>query len=274
MAASTIAPAQVVLGAPRVPLPYGLSSVLAPRADDSGRWFFGVQWETLTCEPANGLGELDCDPDEILGLPKQLGGLEAEFGEASAFTVYGHHTCSPIGTPQERATSLAEQHLVAREWARVEQALWTGDLGNTPNFDGANGYPSPTDVGSFALGDAWEAVSALEQEIAESYGSQGVMHMSRRIATILFDSGDLQKRGGQLFTPLDTPVVAGTGYGSDKIVVSPALFGYRSPIISSSDRPYDLLDRGQNNLYAIAERQYLIGFDPCGLAVATIEEGA
>lgn len=269
-----MAPPSLVVGAPRIPLPYGLFSVLAPRTDADERWRNGITWETLTCAPAGGIGAPDCDPEDIVGLPKELDPLDALDAVATPFTVYGHHTCGPIGNSQERASSLAEQHLVAREEARVEQALWTGDLGNTPNFAGANGYPAPTAVGSASLSQAWSAVALLEQWGAENYGSLGVLHMSREIATLLADDGDLRFNNGKILTPLGTPVVAGAGYGSEKIVFSPALVGFRSGILTSSDRPYDLLDRQQNTLYAIAERQYVVGFDPCGLGAVTLTEGA
>ena len=265
-----IAPATQVAAAQRTPLSYGLFSVFAPRPDAQERWRNGIAWETLTCEPVLGLGAPDCDPGQIIGLPKDLSRLDREDGEASPFTVYGHHQCSPIGTPAELAQSLANQHLINREEARVEQALWTGDLGNIPNFAGANGYGAPDNAGSVAANAAWSGVAKLEQYSAVHFGSQGVIHMSRYWATMLADDGDLRFTNGRAFTPLGTPVVAGAGYGDDKLVFTPPLFGYRSEILSSSDRPYDLLDRGQNNLYAIAERQYVIGFDPCGLAAVTI----
>lgn len=366
--APTIAPPALVLGAPRVPLLFGLFSVLAPRPEGDGRWQNGITWETLTCEPAGGIGAPLCtsvdtvqsvtiggagltsftlthlgqttatiaaaataanvqaalvalsnlepgdvvvtgpaggpyqvtfqgnlagDPvpamtatptggtgtvtveieqvgESTIGLPKELDPLDAQPGEGSPFTVYGHHTCSPIGNTLEWAKEQARQHLVLREEARVEQALWTGDLGNVPNFAGANGYPAIPSAGSFPLAQAWRAVSRLEQEIAQRYGALGVLHMSREVASILTDDGKLSVAQGRITTALGTPVVAGTGYSSNKIVATPALFGYRSEVFDSSDQPYDLLDRAVNDLYAIAERTYVLGFDPCGAVSATL----
>ena len=87
------------------------------------------------------------------------------------------------------------------------------------------------------------------------------------------DPKHLDKRNGRLYTRgLDTPVVAGAGYPDDAIVGSPALFGYRGDIFTSSNRPGDLLDREDNTLYAIAEREYVIGFDPCPVVKATLTE--
>lgn len=259
----TIAPPAVVVGAPRIPLPFGLFSVLVPRVDAAARWENGVTWETLTCDPVGGRGAADCDPDaEVIGLPKDLDANAGEYGEASSFAVYGHYTCSPIGNTPEQAQAKADQHLIAREEARVEQALWTGDLGNTPNI-----VDAAADLGGFD--SSWASVAALEQHLAETYGSQGVLHMSRSTALLLFKDGSLTSRNGRLQTPLETPVIAGTGYPDDAIAITPALFGYRSEIFASSGTPYDLLDRAKNNLYAIAERTYLLGFDPCGAAIAT-----
>lgn len=271
----TIAPPALVVGAPRIPLPYGLFSVLSPRSGAADRWMAGgVIWESLTCDELGGFGGVDCDPEEIQGLPKELGTLSDELGSASDFGVYGHWTCTPVGNSMEYAYGRATAHLEAREEGRVEQALWTGDLGNTPNFAGANDYAAPASVGSVARDEAWLAVALLEQHIAEAYGSQGVLHMSREIATILFSDGKLEKRGGRLYTPLDTPVIAGSGYGSDKIVITPGLFGYRSEIFPGQDPNTSgaYLDRAQNNLTALAERTYLLGFDPCGLGQVTLTE--
>lgn len=267
--APTLAPAALVVGAPRIPLPFGLFSVFTPRGGSADRWEAGgVFWETLSCDPVAGISMLDCDPAEMVGLPKELGRLDRDNGEANNFTVYGHHNCGPIGNTFEWAQSQANLHLELREEARVEQALWTGDLQNTPNFSGANGYAAPASVGSFpnTADGLKRAIAALEQHIAETYGSQGVIHMSRTNASLL----EPEVKGGRLSTPLGTPIVAGTGYGDDRLVVTPQLFGYRSEIFNASGRPGDLLDRATNDMYAIAERTYLVGFDPCGLGAATL----
>lgn len=273
---AAIAPPQLVTGAPRVPLPFGLLSVLSPRQNVEERWENGVIWESLTCEPADGIGQADCDPAETPGLPKNLDGGNGPVGEASAITVYGHWTCTPIGNSQERATELATLHLTTREEARVEQAIWTGDLENTPSFRDATALSA--DAMTLRRG-----IAALEKAIAEEYGSQGVIHLTRETASLALERGVVESKGGRLFTKLGTPVIAGTGYdgsgptgsaapGDDEAwaYVTPALFGYRSEIFYPSSVPFDLLDRAQNNLYAVAERTYLIGWDDCGVSAALL----
>lgn len=263
---AAIAPPQVVNGPVRAPLPFGLFSVLGFGSGDQ-RWENGVIFEGLTCEPAGGIGAPDCDPEEIIGLPKDLSGGNGPGGGGSPFTIYGHHTCSPVGSSFARAQELANQHLQVREEARVEQAVWTGDLGNTPNFSGANGYAAPVNVGTF---DPHRAVAKLEQELAERYGSLGVIHASRESVARLAKEGDLTRQGGRLFTALGTPIVAGTGYASDRIVATGSLLGFRSEVFIPSNRPGDLLDRSTNDLYAVAERSYVVSFDDCAVLEATV----
>lgn len=267
--ATLIAPAALVTGAPRQPLPFGLFSSFSIRPEGAGRWQSGVKWEVGTCEGADGIGAPWCPPDEdtIIGLPKDLDPRNAPDGEASPFTIYGHYACSALSNSFAEAQRLANENLIQREEARVEQALWTGDLGNVPNFSGANGYPAPTDVGVYS--DALAALASIEQWIADEYGSLGVIHMSRRNAVLL--TKYLESRGGRLYTKaLQTPVVAGAGYDSEAIIGTPALFGYRSEVFDSSARPGDLMDRGNNDMVAVAERTYVIGFDPCGVGKVTV----
>jgi hypothetical protein len=50
------------------------------------------------------------------------------------------------------------------------------------------------------------------------------------------------------------------------LIASPALFGYRGPVLAAS-----ALDQGNNDHYAIAERQYVVGFDPCGVGAVRMD---
>jgi len=258
------APATVVDPIARTALPFGLLSVVTPRPAGNSRWENGVVWEPLNCGPASGIGPVDCDPEvETIGLPKAFpipGGVD----DAVPFTVYGSYECSPIGHSLEYANERATEHLIAREEARAEQAVWTGDLGNTPNF--AEG----SDSGAGALAPRL-ALAAAEQYIATEYGSLGTIHMSRYLAALLLGEMLLEVRGARLYTRLGTPVIAGAGYPGTSpsgtagwwLVAAPALMLYRSEVFTATNRPGDLLDRAQNNLYGVAERRYLVGWDEC-----------
>ena len=211
-----------------------------------------------------------------IGLPKNLTKNTPAAGRAAPFTVYGHFRCSPVGYSPESAQVRATEHLLAREEARVEQAFWTGDLGNFPKLQD----PATVSLGAvleYALG-----LAQLEAEIANDYGSLGVIHMTRAAASVGLARDLLVANGARLTTRLGTPVVAGSGYpgtgptgqapaaGQTWLFASPALFGHRSEVFTSSNRPGDLFVRGTNDLTAVAERSYLLGFDPCGVTAALV----
>lgn len=284
-----VAPAALVEGAVRQTLAHGLFSAFTLRPDSRDRWESGARWEPGTCEPVDGIGQAQCDPEDTVGLPKELDSNLPGWGNASPFTVYGHFQCSPVGYSAERAQALADDHLYAREEARVERAFWTGDLGNIPNLRqtlDTDGTPVLTEVVNPTPGTAVDFVvglGLLEAALAESYGSIGVIHMSRLAGSVATSRQVVQTTGGRLTSHLGTPIVAGAGYpgtgptgqvptgNTTWMYATPALFGYRSEVFRSSNRPGDLFDRARNDLYAVAERSYLLGFDPCGVFAVLVD---
>lgn len=275
----TMTPRALIRGAARQPLPYGLFSTLTFRPTGADRWEGGgVQFEHVGCDGVDGIGPYQVPPTATTGLPKAITstpGAVGTDGTADVFTVYGHFACSPVGWSPQEAEARAREQLLAREEARVEQAFWTGDLDNTPSLEAG----TTTDVSVAGAGPA-ESIGLLENYVAANYGSLGVIHMTREAALIGLQLGALVTAGGRLTTALGTPVAAGAGYpgtgpagqaaaaSTSWMFVTPALFGYRSEVFTASNRAGDLLDRSTNDLYAVAERSYLLGFDPCGVAAA------
>jgi len=217
---------------------------------------------------------------EAVGLPKSLDDNSGEIGVATPFTVYGHYACVVIGSWDD-AQDLANQHLLLREEGRVEQQFWTGDLGAVPNLRDA------TQVLGGAPQSVADGLAYLEFVLATEYGGQGVIHMTRGMALQAAGYDLLDVIAGRLTTKTGTPVAAGSGYDGSGPTGSPALgagqswayatppiFGYRSDIFDSSARPGDLLSRSDNHLTAIAERNYLLGFDPCGVAAVLLDLNA
>ncbi len=268
-------PPTLVQGAPRVQLPYGLFSMLDFRPDGSAHWRGGgTTHEYIDPFTVDTLGPTQNPQEDTAGLPKNLdfpedSGDERDpgFADSDVFTVYGHYKVSPVAWTPEMAQARATDVLTAFEERSAEREFWTGDQGNQPNLtDGID------NVGSYPIAQANYALGALEKYIADSYGSLGVVHMNRQLALTLMTSGTIKIVGSQLFTALGTPVIAGSGYPTGSMRVSPALFGYRSEIFTSSSRRGDLLDTRKNDLYAVAERTYLIGFDPTGVGSVTITD--
>lgn len=189
------APAARVPGPPRLPLPYGLFSVVSLAETSMERWENGVTWEPLTCDPvAVAVG--DCDTPE--GFPLDFPDGGPDWGTAGAITVYGTYKCSPIGRPLGYAQDQAQAVLLAREEQAVEARLWS-ILDDAPTV--LTLPPS-----------APEALGALEVWIGDEYGSLGVIHVSRMAATTLAGQDLIAPRGSQMQTMLGTPVVVGSGY--------------------------------------------------------------
>lgn len=257
-----IAPTPLIAGPPRVGLPYGLFSVFSPRPNGADRWEVGgVRWESDYGGSLNDLGSPECDPADQEGFPLEST-TSTYIGTAKSFSLYSMYECTPIGNTLEYAQSRAVRDLELHEEARVESVLW-GD------GDHATTQMTGISLGSMTL---LEGVATLEQRFAEAYGSQGVIHMSRYNASIFAKRGKLEKRGGRLYTALDTPVVAGTGYADDRVVITSQLFGYRSDIFPG-DTGGAGLDRGQNNLKSVAMRSYLVGFDSTIYEFNVADEG-
>ena len=263
------APPAIIDGPARVGLQYGLFSVVTFRPEGDRRWVNGAGWDALTCAPARGIGDPSCDPEvDTIGLPKNL---DHDYGQgaATAFTVYGAWACSAASGTPEYADMMARAHLAAREEARAEQALWLGDLGNVPNLTASvtAGGAGATVTGATLR----EAVAELEYVFARAHGTLGVIHAPRNLALLMVAEDVAAPVGSQLRTKLGTPIVAGAGYPDEgRIVATGQLLGYRTDVFVPSSRAGDLLDRAQNDLYAVAERTYLLGYDPCGVTAATI----
>lgn len=266
------APAAVIDGPDRSPLPYGVFSVASLAEAATERWENGVQWEAFGCDPVSVVVG-DCDPEIAEGFPKEFPDGGPGVGEASAFTVYGAAKCSPTGGEIDKQNRLAEETLLAREEQAVELRLWAALAAD----DAAVLLTSAEPLIALAKAEKW---------IGDNYGSKGVIHASRFAATILVKTAVLRPVGGQMQTQLGTPVVVGSGYpgtgidsaaptaGNEFIAASPALFGYRSQVFVGSNQSGDLLDVRRNDLYGIAERNYLLGYDPCGVAFVELNLGA
>jgi hypothetical protein len=267
---TTLTPASVVAGAARQPLPYGLFSVLNADARNlSGdRWEGGgVTWEFLLNSGLGALGPVQSNGNAASGLPKTLTKEpSSHIANATQFSIYGEYVATPVAWTPEDIQGRATDMLLTFEEAQVEAQFWTGAAGGLPNLASSNN----TNLGTFTEADLAEALGVLEEHISTTYGSLGAIHMTRSYATYLLAPGHIVSVNNKLFTRLGTPVVAGTGYQLGSIRATPALFAYRSDIFTSSSERGDLLDRGLNNLYGIAERSYLIGFDNFPVGVATI----
>lgn len=243
----------IVTAPDRAPVAFGLFSTLTFR--NAGRWLTGVTWPGSSCGPAS-VYEVACtDGTEEIDRPDR----PLVWGAADAISVEGTYTCTPVGITLGEIEDRAVEDLQRHEEAAVEAHLW-GLLAADTDVVVAEGLDaSPKGV-----------LGALERHAARSYGAKGVLHLPRHLAPY-FESL-LEVRGGQLQTFLGTPVAAGAGYGEDDgttVYISPAVLAYRGEA-QMLGAPEQMFDRSINQLTAVAQRDYLIGYDTCPIASATV----
>ncbi len=276
----------VELPAVFTPLPYGLWDTVQHPAVDGPHWQQGITW-IERCPTG------DTTYDECLSVtgtgappepPAKTANVDQAYRGALPFTVYAEFECSPVGIPE--AESIASNALDRVEQQQVETAFWTGSAGGQPvvfphlaaNTEVLDGEIVLQTVATAVVtgADVVHALGVLEQELADCYSGQGLIHVPRTALPTLAAWNLLREVDGRLLTTAGNVVVAGGGYtgtgpdgaapaaGTTWIYATGAAWGYRSdPYVS---RLRDSLDRTSNTIRMLAERTYLIGFECCHLA--------
>lgn len=269
------------------PLSYGLWDTVQTPSPDGVHWQQGVTW-TERC-PTGDTTYDECLAVTGTGEPPEPAAKTANVGQdtrgATAFTVYAEFECSPVGLAN--AETIASDALARVEQKQVETAFWTGTAGgqdivfphlaaNAEVLDAQDivlqTVASPVVTGA----DVAQALGTLEQELAECYSGQGIIHVPRSVLPTLAAWNLIEVSGGRLVTTAGNLVVAGGGYtgsgpdgsapadGTAWIYATGAAWAYRSDVYVSRLR--DSLDRSTNTIRMLAERTYLLGFECCHLA--------
>lgn len=237
---------QLVEAPPVVPLPYGIFSVAEPRLTTDDHWRLGVQWQSQACSTTKVTTAPCVEPERLPLSPDDY----CSVSQYDPFTVYAYNNDDVIGHTMDEDVANTIQRLVATEQRSVEEVLWSMLVAGAVSTTAL-----PTVSSGVALG-------YLEQILAQNYGGQGIIHMSRLVATHLWEF--LEVQGGKLVTKLGTPVVAGAGYEN---IVAPAtdytMFA-SGPVVlyrGDIDTRQNALDRATNQASIIAQRDYVLGWD-------------
>jgi hypothetical protein len=172
--------------------------------------------------------------------------------EFDPFTVYAYNDDAVPGFTMDEDVANAVARLTNGEQTASEDHLWS-----------LMGAAIGANVVDLTGHDLWYGLGYVEQVLAETYGGQGVIHMSRLTATFLWEY--LTVQGGKLVTKLGTPVISGAGYdnyigdppNNYKMFVSGPVVLYRGDI----DTRENALDRSTNQTSIIAQRDYVLGWD-------------
>lgn len=234
---------------PATPRPYGLFSI-APPSEGGERWRMGVGMQSFNCMEAGVWNDVCIDGGA--DAPKELTDWLCDITLFDPFTVYllTGRTGVDVGSADEETRLSFE----AAEQKAVEAHLWT-DM----SAEAADLGPQP----SLAY-----ALAVIEGNLATNYNGRGVIHISPFTAVVLSDY--LFPVGDQQFTKANgTPVVIGAGYGDPdtptvEIIGTGAVFVRRGELEALS-----AWDLAVNDIYALAERTYLAGWD-CYAAKTTL----
>jgi hypothetical protein len=268
-------------------LPGGLWDSVQTPAPDSVHWQQGVTW-VEHCPTG------DTTYDECLAVtgtgappepPAKTPNIDQTYRGATPFTVIAEFECTPIGVGG--AQTIAQDALARIEQHQLENAFWTGlaadqsvvfpHLGAAAEVVDGDVVLQPVATPVVTGADVAAAFGALEQELADCYKGQGLIHVPRAaVPTLAAWNLARPDDRGRLVTPNGNLIVTGGGYpgsgpdgaaaaaGTTWIYATGAAWGYRGDVYFTQVR--DSLDRASNTLRMQAERTYLIGFECCLLA--------
>lgn len=252
----------LVSAPPAVPYRYGLFSVATPRTADLGangtddHWRLGVTWQSQSCGNAKITTGPCIDPEVADLTPDDL----CSVLEYEPFTVYAYNNDAIPGHTLTEHEQNARDRLIAGEQVATEDHFWAA-------------MTTAVGVGVVDLSaqPAYVALGYVEQALAQSYGSAGVIHMSRLGAAAVCDR--LYADGQVMRTKLGTPVVVGGGYDEITLGSSPSTFDIygTGPLVlyrGDIDTRQTAIDKARNEVSYIAQRDYVIGWD-CTIVGAT-----
>lgn len=248
---------------------YGLFSVITPTSPTDSHWQVGGAQFTEILGRIEGRGGPACYTDtpdaDPIGIPKNLDQLSQITSTLTPFAVLASMTCTPGGgTTPETIQQDVTAALLAGEQRRVEQAVWTGDLGSESFTTDAE------QIGTAV--SATRALADLERWLSDKFNGLGVIHVTVDGAVVLARKNLITFSGSQARTVLGTPVVIGSGYpgtgpdgsapaaGTTWAYATGAGIALRSGVFTSTGPESWLLGTGTNDLSAIAERTYVVGW--------------
>jgi hypothetical protein len=240
------------------PEPLALHSSVLDHANITDIPAFGLRNNAGLFPSYNSLtGVVDLNPDLCADHTNAFGA--SVWIDGHEFAVYQGVKCNAVGLDKADMVSESERVFKATEGRNVESALVQIMAASTPK--------SLTLAAGFSL---QAALAVLIGYAAQRYAGQPVIHMPRAAASILLGAAALvvSQTDGNLYTRTGAPVAAGGGYDTDDystggdgvwdMWATGAVFIERSDEIDTTAQH---LPGADNNLLAVAERLYRVGFD-------------
>lgn len=242
---------QLTLDAPPFrPSAYGLLQTVTVREDGALQPMAGATFPSAAAGAATGnvINRTDCTPP-MGGMGTKAENFSETWLNAIPLVAYGWWACAPASYTLAEAQDRARTLYLAGESRALEGLLWAYwvSLGACT-----------------AATTLTNALARAEKAIAASYGGEGVIHVSRFVATMLMaEGGSVSRVGSTLRTTASyTPVVVGDGYPADNIVFATgAISVVRGPMEDLTPTPGASINRAINDMTGIVERSYLVAVD-------------
>ena len=188
--------------------------------------------------------------------------------QADPYVIYASIVCAPTGRTPAEQSRRAVARLLAGEQTVAESALWSGaGVGATPTLTGSGATTVTTTATGFAA-----RIGALEAAFYAAYGYQGTIHINSAAAEPAAAAHIVEQNGAVKTTKLGSVWSFGAGYGATGpagaaagpgqvwAFITPPVTIWRATDINTPD-PALTLDRATNQMYALAEREYLHAYD-------------
>lgn len=271
-------PAQVVQSPPATPPLVSLVRSARRVDEPDDRWMNGFGFAPEGCAMS---GILDpCDTGVEKEVPASRDSIDFE-----PYVIWAGDSCSSFGFSQRDYEARARRLLEACQSKQIAEEFWKGTVAQ------ANDWPNRflADVANVDLltesggVSPTQALSCLEQGLAECQCSQGMIHATPQVVTYWVSEHLVIREGGLLITQLGTIVVADGGYdGSDpngNAPISGGVWAYGTGIVDVRLGPVQVfpssmneaLNRSTNLVTFRAERMAAATWDSCCLVGAEID---
>lgn len=239
---------------------------------DNERWSNGFELVAEECEVVNVYAVCsasDADPKELNSFGNNIDYLP--------YVLYTGAKCSTFSR-EEDFYDRAQRKLLTGESTALEEILWTGFLGSVDLSTNPFLADAPTTITLTATA-AEDALAALEQRLAETSASQGMIHLRPQVLGELLDHKIIRREGNVYLSPMDNIVVPGRGYpgtgpAGEPVGTTEWMYGHigvvqvrRGPVIRLGENDMaSQITRSTNDRVTIVERVEHVALDTsCGV---------
>lgn len=202
------------------------------------------------------------------------------------FAVYGGIACKPFGFDEATGKAEIERVFALKETRGVERALMETRFQQGPQTNpGADPgdeeylWTPAVDITPSGGASARAALAILEGMAVSEYAGQPTLHIPYTLGAYLAQIENIISEGGKFYTKTGAKVVLGAGYEYPNVdptgstVVDGSFWMYASGevvVARNTIETKTAIDQYTNNIYALAERQYIVAVDcPTPLAINT-----